>query len=89
MQSIVNATMDESTEELLEVYQDQKLDNQSILRCKRVKIEGNEHGQFLLLKNMIKYYPLINSPDFELIEFTYHEIKYMNRYRYLFEDKGI
>ena len=84
IQSIVSATIEESAEELLETYQDQKLDALSILRCRRVKIEGNEFGQFVLLKNKAKYYPLINSPDNESIEFIYREIKFMTRYRYLF-----
>lgn len=59
------------------------------MKCKRVKIEGNEYGQMVLLKNMVKYYPLINCPDFEQIDFTYNEIKHINRYRYMFEDKAI
>lgn len=63
--------MEESAEELLETYQDQKLDALSILRCRRIKIEGSEYGQFVLLKTKAKYYPLINAPDFEAIEFSY------------------
>ena len=41
VQSIVNATVEESTEELLEMYGDQKLEASSVIKCKRVKIEGN------------------------------------------------
>lgn len=76
-------------EEIMEVYSEQKLEANSIIRCKRVKIEGSEYGQLVLLKNAVKYFSLINCPDMEQIEFTYNEIKYMNRYRYMFEEKAI
>ena len=81
--------MEESAEELLEMHQDQKLEALSIIRCRRVKIEGAEYGQVVLLKTKMIYYPLLNCPDNEILEITYNEIKYMLRYRYLFEDKGI
>ncbi len=52
-------------------------------------IEGTQHGHLVLLKNRIKFYPLINAPDYEQLEITYREIKFLTRYRYLFQNIGV
>jgi hypothetical protein len=42
-----------------------------------------------LLKNRFKFYPLLNCPDQEVLEFTYRELKLITRYRYLFQNIGV
>lgn len=71
MRSVISATCEESAEELLETHQDEKLEAVNIIRTRRVTIEGNQHGHLVLLKNRIKFYPLVNCPDQEVLEFTY------------------
>jgi hypothetical protein len=73
----------------LEAHQEEKLEAVNIIRTRRVTIEGNQHGHLVLLKNRIKFYPLINSPDQEVLEFTYRELKLLTRYRYLFQNIGV
>ena len=43
----------------------------------------------MLLKNRFRFYPLLNCPDQEVLEFTYRELKLITRYRYLFQNIGV
>jgi hypothetical protein len=47
------------------------LEAANLFKTRRVTIEGNQFGQFVLLKNGLKFIPVVNGPDNDVLEFTY------------------
>lgn len=58
-------------------------------KCKRVLLETEQRGIFLLNQKGMQFHPIINALPYEIVSMDFKDIRFCMKYRYLARDTGL